>query len=528
MVPSISSSPRSRDTERTIATQDRTYPLSFNPTALIGPSGNIGYDWEAASLSQVQLTISGTSGSDLLTDGAGYQLLQGGLGDDGYYIHSARDLVWEASNAGYDRIFTATSYAVSSNTDIEYLATADRTGLDPIALTGNHYTEVMAGNYGDNVFFSGDGAQNMFGYLGNDTYYVDTKLDSVNEYFGQGYDRAYTTVTYALPYSTEVEELAVTAASSDTPVNLYGNLISNVLTGNAGNNLLDGRGGGDKLIGLGGNDSYMINNSSDVVIEAAGQGTDTVFSAISYMLNGGAYVEVLRVATSVSASTPITLIGNGLVGLLVGHAGDDELNAQGAPGTKLVGGLGNDIYYVHAAADQITEAAGQGFDTVKVSTSYTLGYGVEVERLGTSHANLTYAFTLTGNAFAQTIVGNAGNNLLNGKDGNDVLTGGAGSDTFVFDTAPGANNVDGITDFASGEDVIQLSGSRFPNIGLGVLDNVHFAFGATATDTLDRILYDSNTGDLYYDRDGTGGITPVHFATLTPHTALAAHDFLII
>ena len=79
---------------------------------------------------------------------------------------------------------------------------------------------------------------------------------------------------------------------------------------------------------------------------------------------------------------------------------------------------------VNVNTDIITEAAGQGSDTVQSAVTWTLGGTLEhLVLAGTGNINGT------GNAQGNVLTGNSGNNVLNGEGGNDTLNGGAGSDT---------------------------------------------------------------------------------------------------
>jgi Ca2+-binding RTX toxin-like protein len=150
--------------------------------------------------------------------------------------------------------------------------------------------------------------------------------------------------------------------------------------------------------------------------------------------------------------------------------------------------------------------------------------------------------TLTGSAFADTLDGGAGNDVLiggNGDDtliggnGNDALTGGVNSDVFVFNFAPNATtNRDTITDFSAIDDDIWLARSAMTGLGPeGALNSADFRSGAgitTAGDATDRIIYNTSTGALYYDADGTGAGVAVQFAQLNGNPALSFSDFFII
>ena len=57
------------------------------------------------------------------------------------------------------------------------------------------------------------------------------------------------------------------------------------------------------------------------------------------------------------------------------------------------------------------------------------------------------------------------------------------------------------------------------------------AFRANTTglagDASDRIIYETDTGRLLYDADGTGAAAGVQFATLATGLALTNNDFLV-
>jgi Ca2+-binding RTX toxin-like protein len=114
--------------------------------------------------------------------------------------------------------------------------------------------------------------------------------------------------------------------------------------------------------------------------------------------------------------------------------------------------------------------------------------------------------------------------------GYDTLTGGAGKDTFVFNTAL-VRNVDTIADFSAVDDTIQLENGIFTKLtATGALSAANFVANTagTAMDADDFIVYDSDSGALYYDADGNGAGVAVKFAVLTGHPAITAADFYVI
>jgi Ca2+-binding RTX toxin-like protein len=217
------------------------------------------------------------------------------------------------------------------------------------------------------------------------------------------------------------------------------------------------------------------------------------------------------------------LLGGSCGDSLNGGGGDDWLDG-GAGGDTLSGGSGNDTYVVDSRWDWVNEAYGEGNDTVIASISYVLGFNQENLYLsGSAHINAT------GNADANLLIGNAGNNTLAGRLGNDTLIGGDGQDVFVFDTAPSATNRDTIHNFIVADDTIQLNRSVFSALTPGVLAPDAFVTGAAALDANDRIIYNSATGALLYDADGSGAGAAVQFATLVGVVGtLSAADFVVV
>ncbi|MEZ5960027.1 MAG: hypothetical protein R3C30_06315 [Hyphomonadaceae bacterium] len=97
----------------------------------------------------------------------------------------------------------------------------------------------------------------------------------------------------------------------------------------------------------------------------------------------------------------------------------------------------------------------------------------------------------------------------------------------MFSTAIGGGNVDAIIGFSVADDTIELSNAVFTGLSAGALDANAFVIGAAAADADDRIIYNSATGQLFFDADGTGAGAAILFATLAPGLALTSADFII-
>ncbi|WP_398473590.1 calcium-binding protein, partial [Tardiphaga sp.] len=115
-----------------------------------------------------------------------------------------------------------------------------------------------------------------------------------------------------------------------------------------------------------------------------------------------------------------------------GYEGNDMLYGAGGA-SLLVGGKGDDKYFIGDTLNLVIEKAGEGYDTVITDVSYTLTAGSEIELLRTYGSATMTPVSLTGNEFANTIVGNDAANTLDGKAGADTMWGYGGDDRFFVD-----------------------------------------------------------------------------------------------
>jgi Ca2+-binding RTX toxin-like protein len=218
---------------------------------------------------------------------------------------------------------------------------------------------------------------------------------------------------------------------------------ADVLTGGSANDTIDGLGGADHLIGKQGDDTYFVDNIGDVVVEASGEGIDTVNSTVTYTLS--ANVENLTLLGSAGLSgtgnaDANVITGNAGSNALYGMAGDDVLTGGagndtldgGTGADRMVGGAGDDVYYVDNLGDIVIEDANGGNDTVHATANFNFaGQAIETVILEGTGDISVYAGSLAKN---NTLIGNSGNNTLDGGAGADTMTGGLGDDTYYVDS----------------------------------------------------------------------------------------------
>lgn len=238
-------------------------------------------------------------------------------------------------------------------------------------------------------------------------------------------------VTFETQDGTSRNDTLVGTAARDWLQGLDGD---DTLTGNEGGDFLDGGTGVDTMVGGVGDDEYVIDNVGDVVVENAGEGFDTIYTSFAtFSLEGYAHFEGL---TGGDGNQQLT--GNSASNFIDGGLGGDTM----------IGGPGNDRYFVENPNDVVVESAGQGRDRIYTTLpTFSLEQLPQVEEL-------------VGDAGDQMLFGNSGNNTMIPWLGSDTLFGGAGDDIYRIDSL--------------NHSVVELAGEGNDR----VITNVDFSLGA--------------------------------------------------
>lgn len=365
-------------------------------------SGTDAIDLTGNAYGQV---IVGNYGVNTITGGGtsaggGTDVLIGLNGNDIYVVDSVNSVIFEQASEGVldTANVTVSGFTLNTGSNVEVLNATYADGGAGFALVGNELAQQINGGSGADTLAGGGGNDTLAGGAGNDVYRVADNNVTITETAGNGtFDQVFTVgISYQLAAAANIEYLSTTAQGSSENINFTGNQLAQVIAGNYGNNVLDsgqaavtGTGiyaqagdltVGDTMIGLVGNDTYRVYSQNDVVVEAAGQGTDVISTSASYSLaannaatyNGGSAqsIETLRVDSSVGASAAISLTGDGQANTLVGHAGQNTLDG-GLGNDTLTGGAGSDSFQFSTAlgsgnVDTITDF--QAGDLIRVST----------------------------------------------------------------------------------------------------------------------------------------------------------------
>jgi transcription termination factor NusB len=193
---------------------------------------------------------------------------------------------------------------------------------------------------------------------------------------------------------------------------------------------------------------------------------------------------------------------------------DEDIQVAFDTSTVFLGDLDNSFYGLDNASDLIDAQGGN--DTVS-------GLGGDDVLFGGAGDD-----TLKGNQGHDDLLGNTGNDTLVGGKGSDNLTGGAGRDSFRYDHWNQGG--DKIHDFVAIDDYILVGANGFGgDLTAGyTISSEQFVLGMTAMDTSDRFIYNSSSGELFFDCDGTGAQAQILLATLTGAPSISHSNLVVI
>jgi Ca2+-binding RTX toxin-like protein len=181
------------------------------------------------------------------------------------------------------------------------------------------------------------------------------------------------------------------------------------------------------LVGNSANDTFVIYNSADVVVGAAGS-RDVVYAAANYTLPTGVDTLILEGAATQG-------VGNS------DASGDALYAANPNVAATLVGNSANDVFVVYDTNDVVAPEAGS-HDVVYAAANYTLPTGVDVlllegnatQGVGNSDAagDALYA---ANSALAATLIGNSHNDTFVVYNSADTVIGQTNSADQVYAAA---------------------------------------------------------------------------------------------
>ena len=381
--------------------------------------------------------LYGGAGNDVLVAGAGFDILDGGEGSDLYlvgldgigFVEDYRD----TGTTGRDRIkATADGAVIGLITGFDHATS----GIEVIASGG--FADVTIGGTNDAEYYDFSGIRlggiRMINTLdGHDSVVGNEQNNRID--LGAGNDFA---------------------DGADGHDRLWGGDGNDILLGGAGRDRLDGGAGNDIMDGGADADFYWFDTSStgfDTIVdtgasEAEGGGRDRILAR-----EDGTVIGLTEDFSAANGIEVISARRNDNVTLQADDVGVDwdftEVKLWGLEAIN--GGDGMDTITGSAGRDTIN--GGAGSDTLDGGRGRdTLNGGADSD-------------FLFGGQGRDTLLGGDGNDTLHGGTGNDFLTGGSGRDVFVFEAGDGRDRV---TDFTSGEDVLDLSafGTTFEDIQL--------------------------------------------------------------
>lgn len=490
--------------------------------------GIFKFDGTAAAVTATpQNQLYGTSGKDNLVGGSGADALwggsgdtlSGGAGDDTYYVKLPTDSVVEAAGGGTDRVVTWMSFDLSKFTFVENL----QVNGDKLYARGNNLDNIIEGSAGSQTLYGGLGQDVLTGGAGADVFVVvkGEGNDAITD-FATSEDKVSLTSTYKTFADVQAH---LTQVGSDVKLDLGGNdglMFRNTSVGDfkASNFDLTATGASTTTTStvtattatVAATTTTAAATTTTTATAATTTTATTTTSTVDHATTSSGSIAdtsgLVKTASVVLPFQQLTTAGvatdtTSPVSNLYGVSGQaDTLTGTskaegfwGGDGDKMIGGAGDDTYYLKSPSDKIVEAANGGNDQIISWMNVDLKDYPNVENV-TVNGDGLYA---AGNDGSNYVRGGGGAQQIYGGLGNDVLSGGAGKDTFIVIKGQG-NDV--ITDFSATEDRVRLSA------GLSTFADVKAHLTQQGSD----VVLDMGGGDnLLFKNVSVGAFTAQNF-----------------
>ncbi|MEH1870734.1 beta strand repeat-containing protein [Nostoc sp.] len=536
---------------------DRYYGSGNN--TLNGGAGNDGLD---ASYTIGNNTLNGGTGDDNLyvNNAEGNNLLSGGDGNDSFNVGNnyeytdpsslvtqtvdggiGDDLLsgdYNSANGGITSTFDATTNigSITSGTSgVSYK------NIERLNISGTRYDDLIVGSNGNDTLSTGTGGNDTIdGGKGDDFLSVDDRYNPT-----QGITTSFNATTNIGSITDGTNRVSY---KNIEQLNITGTAYDDNIVGSNGNDTLSTGG----FYGSGGNDTIDGGKGDDLLSSDYRDATKGITTSFNATTNIGSITSGTD-GVSYKNIEQLNITGTQYDDLIVGSNGNDTLSTGGGNDT-IDGGLGDDLLSLNYSYRDDTKGITTTFNATSNIGSITSSTNL------VSYKNIEQ-LNITGTFYDDLIVGNNGNDTLNGGNGgNDTIIGGAGNDTLTasyssnsilyggegndslsFDLGPGIaagtfgfngynEGIDSINGFNTTNELIQVSADGFGGgLSSGSLKANQFTIGSSATTNQERFIYNSATGGLFFDQDGSkSGFTQVQFAQLSTGLSLNENNFVVV
>src|SRR5450631_1622299 len=436
-----------------------------------------------ASALTAAVSITGTSGTNIITGGSGNDTIDGAGGADVIVAGGGNDAVsYYGTEVSIDGATGTNTLVLRAATTVN-LANIDQTTADStnvsnfqnvdasalataVSVTGSASANTITTGSGNDTIDGGGGADVINAGSGDDvvTYHgteisIDGNVGTDTLIIAAG--SSVTAVNFAVAAGSDQttgDSVSVTnfenldASALTTALVATGSAFANTITTGSGNDTIDGGGGTDVIVAGGGNDTVSYYGSETSLDGGAGTNTLLLKAATTVNLGNGDQTTVdtanvtnfqnvdasaLSAGVSITGSAGTNIItggfgndtidGAGGADVINASGGDDTVNYRGTE-TSIDGGTGSDSL-VLAATGGITAV---NF-AVAAGSDQTTGDSVVVANFENLDASVaTSALTVSGSSAINLITTGSGADSIDGGGGADIINAGAGDDTVSY------------------------------------------------------------------------------------------------